>query len=131
MSRDRTSDERQVSSAAMKAADQPSYEKFCAEVDKLDAFGRLIRVTLEDGNTITTRINGTDEDIMPVLPGRLIPERRHRLRRYGEDRGGRHFDRRRGIAALAPYSRCNGLLVMSEGRLHTRAWKIGIRGVCD
>lgn len=63
MSKDWTPDELQAASAAMERAGHPSYDEFCAELEKLGNFGRLVRVTLADGNTITTRINGTDEEI--------------------------------------------------------------------
>lgn len=64
MSRDWPPAELQVVSAAMEARGEMGYEEFCAEMERQGCFGRLTRVTLADGNTITTRINGTDEEIL-------------------------------------------------------------------
>ena len=61
MSHDWTPAELQAASSAMKASGHMSYEEFCAELDNVPM--NLVRVTLADGDVITTRINGTDEEI--------------------------------------------------------------------
>ena len=61
MSRDWTPAEIQAVSAAMKAKGNMGYEEFCAHLEQCTE--KVVVVRLSDGNTITTRIHGTDEDI--------------------------------------------------------------------
>lgn len=61
MSRDWTPDELQAVSAAMKAKGEMSYEEFCQHLELCTE--KVVAVHLADGDTITTRIHGTDEDI--------------------------------------------------------------------
>lgn len=61
MSRDWTPDEIQAASAAMKAQGHMGYEEFCAHLELCTE--KVVVVHLADGDTITTRIHGTDEDI--------------------------------------------------------------------
>lgn len=64
MSRDWTPEELAEASAAMKAQGNMSYEEFCNELNDPSRAIYTVKVTLADGNTITTRINGTPNDIM-------------------------------------------------------------------
>lgn len=61
MSRDWTPAELQAASAAMKAQGNMSYEEFCQHLELCTE--KVVVVHLADGDTITTRIHGTDEDI--------------------------------------------------------------------
>ena len=61
MSRDWTPAELQAVSAAMRARGEMGYEEFCAHLEQCTE--KVVVVHLADGNTITTRIHGTDEDI--------------------------------------------------------------------
>ena len=63
MSKDWTPAELAAASDAMKRAGQPSYEQFCTELNSAALKQKVVKVTLADGDTITTRINGTEEDI--------------------------------------------------------------------
>ena len=61
MSRDWTPAELQAVSTAMRARGEMGYEEFCAHLEQCTE--KVVIVHLADGNTITTRIHGTDEDI--------------------------------------------------------------------
>lgn len=61
MSRDWTPNELAAASAAMKARGEMGYEEFCAHLELCAE--KVVVVRLSDGDTITTRIHGTDEDI--------------------------------------------------------------------
>ena len=61
MSRDWTPAELQAVSAAMKAQGNMSYEEFCAHLEQCTE--KIVVVRLSDGDTITTRIHGTEQDI--------------------------------------------------------------------
>ena len=61
MSRDWTPAELQAVSDAMKAQGDMSYEEFCRHLELCTE--KVVVVRLADGDTITTRIHGTDEDI--------------------------------------------------------------------
>ena len=61
MSQDWTASELQAVSAAMRARGEMGYEEFCAHLEQCTE--KVVVVHLADGNTITTRIHGTDEDI--------------------------------------------------------------------
>lgn len=61
MSRDWTPAELQAASAAMKAQGNMSYEEFCQHLELCTE--KVVVVHLADGDTITTRVHGTDEDI--------------------------------------------------------------------
>lgn len=61
MSKDWTPAEIQAVSAAMKAKGDMSYEEFCAYLEQCTE--KVVVIRLADGDTITTRIHGTDEDI--------------------------------------------------------------------
>lgn len=61
MSRDWTPAEIQAVSAAIKARWNMSYEEFCAHLEQCTE--KVVVVRLSGGDTTTTRIHGTDEDI--------------------------------------------------------------------
>ena len=61
MSRDWTPAELQSVSAAMKAKGNMSYEEFCTHLEQCTE--KVVAVHLADGDTITTRIHGTEQDI--------------------------------------------------------------------
>lgn len=61
MSRDWTPAELQAVSDAMKARGDMSYEEFCRHLELCTE--KVVVVRLADGDTITTRIHGTDEEI--------------------------------------------------------------------
>lgn len=61
MSRDWTPAELQAVSNAMRARGEMGYEEFCAHLEQCTE--KVVVVHLADGDTITTRIHGTDEDI--------------------------------------------------------------------
>lgn len=61
MSRDWTPAELQAVSAAMKAKGNMGYEEFCAHLEQCTE--KVVVVHLSDGDTITTRIHGTEQDI--------------------------------------------------------------------
>lgn len=61
MSRDLTPAELQAVSAAMKAKGEMSYEEFCRHLELCTE--KVVAVHLADGDTITTRIHGTEADI--------------------------------------------------------------------
>lgn len=61
MSRDWTPAELQAASAAMKSQGEMGYEEFCAHLELCTE--KVVVVHLADGDTITTRIHGTEEDI--------------------------------------------------------------------
>ena len=61
MSRDWTPAELQAVSDAMKAQGDMSYEEFCRHLELCTE--KVVVVRLADGDTITTRIHGTDEEI--------------------------------------------------------------------
>ena len=61
MSKSWTPEELAAASAAMKADGHMSYEEFCAYLERCTE--KVVVVHLADGDTITTRIHGTDEDI--------------------------------------------------------------------
>ena len=61
MSKSWTPEELAAASAAMKAEGHMSYEEFCAYLERCTE--KVVVVHLADGDTITTRIHGTDEDI--------------------------------------------------------------------
>lgn len=60
MSRDWTPAELQAASATMKAEGHMSYEEFCADLERK---AKTARVTFENGNVITTRMNASEETI--------------------------------------------------------------------
>ena len=61
MSRDWTPAELQDVSAAMESQGEMGYEEFCRHLELCTK--KDVVVHLDDGDTITTRIHGTDEDI--------------------------------------------------------------------
>lgn len=61
MSRDWTPAELQAVSAAMKARGEMGYEEFCAHLELCTE--KVVVIRLSDGDAITTRIHGTEEDI--------------------------------------------------------------------
>lgn len=61
MSRDWTPAELQAVSATMKAKDEMSYEEFCRHLELCTE--KVVVVHLAGGDTITTRIHGTEADI--------------------------------------------------------------------
>lgn len=61
MSRDWTPAELQAISDIMKARGEMGYEEFCAHLEQCTE--KVVVVRLADGDTITTRIHGTEEDI--------------------------------------------------------------------
>ena len=61
MSRDWTPAELQAVSDAMRARGEMGYEEFCQHLELCTE--KVVVVHLADGDTITTRIHGTDEDI--------------------------------------------------------------------
>ena len=61
MSRDWTPAELQAASNAMKAHGEMGYEEFCRYMELCTE--KVVVVHLAEGDTITTRIHGTDEDI--------------------------------------------------------------------
>ena len=61
MSRDWTPAELQAVSDAMRARGEMGYEEFCQHLELCTE--KVVVVHLADGNTITTRIHGTNEDI--------------------------------------------------------------------
>ena len=61
MSRDWTPAELQAVSNAMRARGEMGYEEFCQYLELCTE--KVVVVHLADGDTITTRIHGTDEDI--------------------------------------------------------------------
>ena len=61
MSRDWTPAELQAVSAVMKAKGEMSYEEFCRHLGLCTE--KVVVVHLADGDAITTRIHGTEEDI--------------------------------------------------------------------
>lgn len=61
MSKSWTPEELAAASAAMKAEGHMSYEKFCAYLERCTE--KVVVVHLADGDAITTRIHGTEQDI--------------------------------------------------------------------
>ena len=61
MSKSWTPEELAVASAAMKAEGHMSYEEFCAYLERCTE--KVVVVHLADGDAITTRIHGTEQDI--------------------------------------------------------------------
>lgn len=61
MSRDWTPAELQAVSAAMKARGEIGYEEFCAHLKRCTE--KVVVIHMADGDTITTRIHGTEADI--------------------------------------------------------------------
>ena len=61
MSRDWTPDELQAVSVAMKAQGNMGYEEFSTHLEQCTE--KVVAVHLADGDTITTRIHGTEKDI--------------------------------------------------------------------
>ena len=61
MSRDWTPEELAEASAAMKAQGNMSYEEFCAYLERCTE--KVVVIHLADGDTIATRIHGTEQDI--------------------------------------------------------------------
>lgn len=61
MSKSWTPEELAAASAAMKAEGHMSYEEFCAYLERCTE--KVVVVHLADGDTITTRIHGTEQDI--------------------------------------------------------------------
>lgn len=61
MSKSWTPDELAAASAAMKAEGHMSYEEFCAYLERCTE--KVVVVHLADGDAITTRIHGTEQDI--------------------------------------------------------------------
>lgn len=56
-----TPEELAAASAAMKAEGHMSYEEFCAYLERCTE--KVVVVHLADGDAITTRIHGTEQDI--------------------------------------------------------------------
>lgn len=61
MSKSWTPEELATASAAMKAEGHMSYEEFCAYLERCTE--KVVVVHLADGDAITTRIHGTEQDI--------------------------------------------------------------------
>lgn len=61
MSKSWTPEELAAASAAMKAEGHISYEEFCAYLERCTE--KVVVVHLADGDAITTRIHGTEQDI--------------------------------------------------------------------
>lgn len=61
MSKSWTPEELAAASAAMKAEGHMSYEEFCAYLERCTE--KVVVVRLADGDAITTRIHGTEQDI--------------------------------------------------------------------
>lgn len=61
MSKSWTPEELAAASAAMKAEGHMSYEEFCAYLERCTE--KVVAVHLADGDAITTRIHGTEQDI--------------------------------------------------------------------
>lgn len=61
MSKSWTPEELAAASAAMKAEGHMSYEEFCAYLERCTE--KVAVVHLADGDAITTRIHGTEQDI--------------------------------------------------------------------
>ena len=61
MSKSWTPEELAAASAAMKAEGHMSYEDFCAYLERCTE--KVVVVHLADGDAITTRIHGTEQDI--------------------------------------------------------------------
>lgn len=61
MSKSWTPEELAAASAAMKAEGHMSYEEFCAYLERCTE--KIVVVHLADGDAITTRIHGTEQDI--------------------------------------------------------------------
>lgn len=61
MSKSWTPEELAATSAAMKAEGHMSYEEFCAYLERCTE--KVVVVHLADGDAITTRIHGTEQDI--------------------------------------------------------------------
>ena len=61
MSKSWTPEELAAASAAMKAEGHMSYEEFCACLERCTE--KVVVVHLADGDAITTRIHGTEQDI--------------------------------------------------------------------
>lgn len=61
MRRDWTPAELQAVSAAMKARGEMGYEEFCAHLERCTE--KVVVIHMADGDTITTRIHGTEADI--------------------------------------------------------------------
>lgn len=61
MSKSWTPEELAAASAAMKAEGHMSYEEFCAYLKRCSE--KVVVVHLADGDAITTRIHGTEQDI--------------------------------------------------------------------
>ena len=61
MSKSWTPEELTAASAAMKAEGHMSYEEFCAYLERCTE--KVVVVHLADGDAITTRIHGTEQDI--------------------------------------------------------------------
>ena len=61
MSKSWTPEELAAASAAMKAEGHMSYEEFCAYLERWTE--KVVVVHLADGDAITTRIHGTEQDI--------------------------------------------------------------------
>lgn len=61
MSKSWTPEELAAASAAMKGEGHMSYEEFCAYLERCTE--KVVVVHLADGDAITTRIHGTEQDI--------------------------------------------------------------------
>ena len=61
MSKSWTPEDLAAASAAMKAEGHMSYEEFCAYLERCTE--KVVVVHLADGDAITTRIHGTEQDI--------------------------------------------------------------------
>lgn len=61
MSKSWTPEELAAASAAMKAEGHMSYEEFCAYLERCTE--KVVVVHLADGDAITTRIHGTEQDL--------------------------------------------------------------------
>ena len=61
MSKSWTPEELAAASAEMKAEGHMSYEEFCAYLERCTE--KVVVVHLADGDAITTRIHGTEQDI--------------------------------------------------------------------
>lgn len=61
MSKSWTPEELAAASAAMKAEGHMSYEEFCAYMERCTE--KVVVVHMADGDAITTRIHGTEQDI--------------------------------------------------------------------
>lgn len=88
MSRDWTPAELQAVSDAMKARGEMGYEEFCQHLELCTE--KVVVVHLADGDTITTRIHGAEQDIRAYYRVGSMLNMGGGERPAGGDRGGGH-----------------------------------------